>query len=261
MKLGAMNNPRRDLMKEIERVAALRLDFIDLTIEAPAAAPDGHDWQVVRQAIADAGLGVVAHAAPYLPIHNPSPLVRQAAIDELRRCIDVAQLLGAPFCTTHFLGWPSFLDEDQGYEFYRQAYTILIKHGDERGVAVTLENGPDNRHQLKYFREIFFRLPGLKLTFDIGHGNVKTARSMTRDYLFALNDRLAHIHMSDNDGEGDDHLPFGAPKRGGINLAHELRGLKDFRFDGTITLEIFGHDRWLAASAELVRQYWSQSGA
>ena len=258
MKLGAMNNPRMHLMKEIERIGGLGLDFIDLTIEAPAATPEGHDWQVVRQAIADAGLQVVAHAAPYLPIHNASALVRQAAIDELRRCIDVAQVLGAPFCTTHFLGWPGFLDEDQGYEFYRQAYIILGKHGSERGVAVTLENGPMNRHQLKYFREIFFRLPELKLTFDIGHGNVETARSMTRDYLFALRDRLVHIHMSDNDGSADDHLPFGAPKRGGINLPHELRVLKDFRYDGTITLEFFGHDRWLRASAELVREYWAK---
>jgi sugar phosphate isomerase/epimerase len=245
-------------MREIERIAGLGFDFIDLTIEAPGAAPDGHDWTTVRQATADAGLRVVAHAAPYLPIHNPSPLVRQAAIDELRRCLDVAQLLGAPLCTTHFLGWPGFLDEDQGYEFYRQAYTILLAHGDERGVHVTLENSPHNRHQLKYFREIFFRLPGLKLTFDIGHGNVETARSMTRDYLFALRDRLTHVHMSDNDGTDDDHLPFGAPKRGGINLMHELRGLKEFGYDGTITLEIFGHDRWLQASAALVREYWGR---
>jgi sugar phosphate isomerase/epimerase len=228
-----------------------------LTIEAPGAAPDGHDWSVVKQAIADAGLEVVAHAAPYLPIQNESPLVRQAALDELRRCIDVAQLLGAPFCTTHFLGWPSFLEEEQGYDFYRQAYTILLKHGAEREVAVTLENSPHNRHQLKYFREIFFRLPALKLTFDIGHGNIQTARSMTRDYLFALRDRLVHVHMSDNDGSDDDHLPFGAAKRGTINLRHELQVLKDFRYDGTITLEIFGQERWLRASMELVRELWS----
>ncbi len=256
MQLGAMNNPRRPLMTEIQHIAEMGLDFIDLTIEAPAAMPDGHDWKQVAAAIGDAGLEVVAHAAPYLPIQNPSPLVRQAAIDELRRCIDVAQGLGAPLCTTHFLGWPSFLDEEQGYEYYRQAYTILLKHGDACGVAVTLENGSDNRHQLKHFREIFFRLPGLKLTFDIGHGNVKTARSMTREYLFALNDRLVHVHISDNDGSDDDHLPFGAPRQGGINLPHELRGLQDFRYDGKITLEIFGHDRWLAASAELVREKW-----
>ncbi|MBK8051322.1 MAG: sugar phosphate isomerase/epimerase [Anaerolineales bacterium] len=210
----------------------------------------------MRAAIEHSGLGVVAHAAPYLPIHNPSPIVRQAALDELRRCLDVAQIIGAPFCTTHFLGWPSFLSEDGGYEYYRQGYEILLKHGRERNVLVTLENGPDNKHQLKYFREIFFRLPELRLTFDIGHGNVNTARSMTRDYLFALNDRLAHIHMSDNNGKGDDHLPFGAPIRGAINLRHELQVLRDFRYDGTITLEIFGDPRWLTASAQIVRELW-----
>ena len=260
MQIGAMNNPRADLFKEIARIGRLGVDFIDLTIEAPGATPDGIDWQAARAAIQEAGLGVVAHAAPYLPIGNASPLVRQAALDELRRCIDVAQLLGAPFCTTHFLGWPSFLSEEAGYEYYRQAYTILLKHGSERGVQVTLENVPDNKHQLKYFREIFFRLPELTLTFDIGHGNIKTARSMTRDYLFALRDRLVHIHMSDNDGDGDDHLPFGAPKRGGINLLHELRGLREFRYDGRITLEVFGDPRWLQASAAMVRELWEKAG-
>lgn len=259
MQLGAMNNPRAHLLKEIDRIAQLGLDFIDLTIEAPGATIEGADWKAVRQAVDDTTLKVVAHAAPYLPIHNPSPLVRQAALDELRRTLDVAQIIGAPFCTTHFLGWPAFLDEDQGYEYYRQAYTVLCRHGAERGVAVTLENSPDNRHQLKYFREIFHLLPDLKLTFDIGHGNVKTARSMTRDYLFALNDRLTHVHISDNDGTDDDHLPFGAPYHGAINLAHELRGLKDFRYDGMITLEIFGDQRWLRASADRLRETWDRT--
>jgi sugar phosphate isomerase/epimerase len=256
MQLGAMNNPHANVLKEIERIARLGMDFIDLTIEAPGATVEGTDWKAVRQAVADAGLPVVAHAAPYLPIQNPSPLVRQAALDELRRTLDVAQIIGAPFCTTHFVGWPKFLSDEQGYEYYRQAYGVLCRHGSERGVAVTMENGPDNRHQLKYFREIFHLLPDLKLTFDIGHGNVKTARSMTRDYLFALNDRLAHVHISDNGGEGDDHLPFGAPKSGAINLPHELRGLRDFRYDGTITLEVFGDQRWLVASADRLRELW-----
>jgi sugar phosphate isomerase/epimerase len=121
---------------------------------------------------------------------------------------------------------------------------------------VALENSANNKHQLKYFREIFFRLPGLKLAFDIGHGNINTARSMTRDYGFALADRLVHVHLSDNDGSADDRLPFGAPITGGIALRHELQGLKDFRYDGTITLEIEGDPRWLLAASERVREEW-----
>lgn len=254
MRFGMMNNPRAPILTEIERAAGMRFDFLDLTIEAPGAAPESTDWQAVRAALDDQGLGVVAHAAPYLPLNNPSPVVRQAALDELRRCLDIAHILGAPFCTTHFVGWPEYLSDELGYEYYKQAYTLLLKHGAEQGVEVTLENSPENKHQLKYFREIFFRLPDLKLTFDIGHGNVNTARSMTRDYLFALADRLAHVHISDNDGTADDHLPFGAPRKGAIKLKHELQMLRDFRFDGTLTLEIFGHERWLLASRELVKE-------
>jgi sugar phosphate isomerase/epimerase len=261
MLFGMMNNPRAPILTEIERAAAMGFDFLDLTVEAPGAAPESTDWQAVRAALHDHGLRVVVHAAPYLPLNSPSPLVRQAALDELRRCIDVAHIVGAPFCTTHFVGWPEFLTEEMGYEYYRQAYQLLIKHGAEQGVQVTLENSPNNKHQLKYFREIFFRLPELKLTFDIGHGNINTARSMTRDYMFALADRLVHVNISDNDGSADDHLPFGAPKQGGIKLKHELQVLRDFRFDGTMTLEIFGHERWLVASRELVKERLAEIGA
>ena len=254
MIFGMMNNPRTPLLSEIARAARLGFDFLDLTLEAPAAAPESTDWTAVRAALIDHNLRVVAHAAPYLPFANPSPWVRQAALDELRRTLDIAGQLGAPFCTTHFVGWPPYLTETLGYEFYRQAYTLLLPHGSSQGVQVTLKNSPNNLHQLKYFREIFFRLPDLRLTFDIGHGNIHTARSMTREYLFALADRLCHGHLSDNDGTSDGHLPFGAPRQGSIDLKHELRMLRQFRFDGTLTLEVFGEERWLLASRERLQE-------
>lgn len=256
MQLGAMNNPRSDLFKEIQWISKNDFDYIDLTIEAPAAALDTTDWNAVGQAIQDAGLAVICHTAPYLPINNPSPLVRKAALDELRRSIDAAQIVGARLCTIHFLGWPSYLTDADGYEYYRQMLEILVHHGQERDVAVAMENGTHNKHQHKYFREIFHRVPDLKLLFDIGHGNIGTARSMTSEYFFSLADRVAHIHLSDNNGQEDQHLPFGAPKSGGINLLKELRVLRSFKYDGSITLEVFGDRRWLLASAELVRELW-----
>ncbi len=259
MQIGAMNNPRQPLQDEINWIAVNGFNYVDLTIEAPGAALETTDWPQIRKLLADHNLGVVCHAAPYFPIENPSPLVRQAALDELRRCVDAAQVLGAQLCTTHFRGWPSFLSETAGYEYYRQMYDILVRHGQERAVAVALENSSDNKHQLKHFREIFHRVPGLKLLYDVGHGNINTAKSMTRDYLFALADRLAHVHLSDNSGRADEHLPIGAPRSGGIDLAHDLRSLRSFRYDGGITVEVFGARRWLLASAELVRETWEKA--
>lgn len=256
MQVGAMNAPQGDVFEEIRWIAANGFDFIDLTIEAPSTPTEATPWKGVASAIEESGLGVVCHTAPYLPIGNPSPLVRQAALDELRRSIDVAQIVGAPLCTMHFMGWPSHLSDQEGYEFYRQMLSILVQHGEDRGVAVAMENGIDNRHLHKYFREIFQRVPGLKLLYDIGHGNLATAKSMLREYLFSLNDRLAHIHISDNNGVEDLHLPFGAPMRGGIDLLQNLRTLRSFQYNGTITVEVFGDRRWLAESARLLREQW-----
>ena len=260
MQLACMNNPNADLLGEIAWIAANGFPVIDLTLEAPGAALERTDWRAVRRALDDSGLGVVCHSAPYLPIGNPSPLVRQAALDELRRSLDAAQLLGATVCGMHFDGWPRHLSDGEGYEFYRQMLTILVRHGDDRGVALALENSPRNEHQLKYFREIFQRVPGLRLLLDVAHVNIKTARSLTRDYLFALADRLAHVHMSDNDGTSDGHLPLGAPPRGGIHPLQDLRDLRTFRYDGTITLQVFGDRRLLLDSARLVRELWETAG-
>jgi sugar phosphate isomerase/epimerase len=259
MQVGAMNDPRRDLFAEIRWFADNGFDYLDLTIEAPAAPPESTPRSEVAQTIGDSGLGVIVHTAPYLPIHNPSPLVRQAALDELRRSIDAAQILGASLCTMHFMGWPAYLSDQEGYEFYRQMLTILVNHGAERGVAVAMENGIDNRHQHKHFREIFHRVPGLKLLYDIGHGNLATAKSMVREYLFSLNDRLAHIHLSDNNGVEDLHLPLGAPMNGGLDLLQNLRTVRSFQYDGTITVEVFGDRRWLLESVRLLREMWAEA--
>jgi sugar phosphate isomerase/epimerase len=259
MQVGAMNDPQHDVFEDIRWFAANGFDYIDLTIEAPATPTEATPWKQVASVIQESGLGVICHTAPYLPIHNPSPLVRQAALDELRRSVDAAQIVGASLCTMHFMGWPAYLSDQEGYEFYRQMLSILVQHGEERGVAVAMENGIDNRHQHKYFREIFQRVPGLKLLYDIGHGNLATAKSMLREYLFSLNDRLAHIHLSDNNGVEDLHLPFGAPMRGGLDLLQNLRTLRSFQYNGTITVEVFGDRRWLVESTRLLRELWDQA--
>jgi len=269
MQIGAMNNPRRNLLEEIRWIAANGFDYVELTADAPGAALERTDWRAVAAALHEArsgtpheargALGVVVHAAPWLPVMNPSPLVRQAALDELRRTVDAAQILGAPLVTTHFVHWPAWMADADGYEGYRQMYTILCRHGAERGVQIAQENSPNNSHQLKYFREICARVPELRLTLDVAHTNVQTARPLTRDYGFALADRLAHVHLSDNDGASDGHLPLGAPMRGGLDLLHGLRALRSFRYDARITLEVFGATRWLTASRDLLRELWERA--
>ncbi|MEM7134657.1 MAG: sugar phosphate isomerase/epimerase family protein [Chloroflexota bacterium] len=254
MKLGVMTRPQNNVVDEIGWAVEQGFEFVDLLLEAPGAAIESTDWRAIAQAIADGGVEVVCQSAHYLPLNNPSPLVRQAALDEVRRSIDVACQLNAPILTVTFQGWPSYLSESVGYEYTSQLLKVIIKHGHSAGVAISLENSPHNQHQLKYFREIFHRQPNLRLTYDIGHANVLTiAKHTTRDYLFALSEHLVHVHLSDNDGTTDDHLLPGTPSSGGIDLAWELGMLANFGYDERITLEIGGERRWLAKLASHLR--------
>ncbi len=254
MKFGAMNDPNRPLLQEIEGISALGFDYVDLTVEEPASGPHREDWDRVRKLISDLGLGIVGHTGPYLPTENPSERVRDAAYSELRSSIDVTAYLGASICTMHFRIWPEYLSFTEGVAMYVSELGQLVTYGKSKGIQVAMENSPHNLHQLKPFREILHRVPDLKLLYDIGHGNINTPKSLTRDYLFDLRDRLVHIHLSDNDGTGDDHLPLAAPKKGGLQIEQEFQQLRNFNYDETVTLEVFGHSMWLKASLEFARQ-------
>lgn len=260
MQLGFVTNPHQSLATEIAWAAHNGFTLLDLALEVPAAAPESVNWAEVKATVAAHGLQVIGRAATYLPLDNPAPFVRQAALDEARRALDATAALGATLCTIRFAGWPAHLDERTGYEYYRQLLGVLLKHGQALGVAVALENSPHNAHQLKYFREIFQRLPDLKLVYQIGHGNVQTMQSMTREYLFALADRLVHVRISDNDGVHNLYLPLGATANGGLNLLRELQTLRSFRYDGTIALEMGGDRRWLQGSAQALTETWAQAG-
>lgn len=257
MQVGMLTDPRQDPLADIRWAAENGFDFVDLQIAAPMTALETTDWRAIEDAISESGLDVLCYAGNDFVINNPSPAIRQAALNELRRCIDAAQIVGASLLTTRFFGWPSYLDEAAGYEFYRQLYEILIAHGQERGVSIALENSPQNFHQLKWFREIFKRLPELKLLYNIGNVNVETRQSMTRDYMFALADRLVQVHVSDNDGTRADRLPLYAPMSGGLDWRHEVQTLHTFNFDGPITVAVAGDRRWLSQSAEVLRELWS----
>ena len=60
MKIGAMNHPAQNPVKEIKWFGQNGFDFVDLTLEPPAADPADLDIQRVCEALARQGLGVVA---------------------------------------------------------------------------------------------------------------------------------------------------------------------------------------------------------
>ncbi|MEO7700271.1 MAG: sugar phosphate isomerase/epimerase family protein [Opitutus sp.] len=259
MQIGAMNHPGEPLRSEIEWMAALKLDFIDLTLEPPAAAT----WQLrpaeVSALLRDHGLGVVGHTAFYLPIASSFESLRQAAVDELKRAAEFFSKIGARWMNVHPDGHAPFIEERSVVLRNISSLREVVEFAQPLGVGVMLENVPGRFNSVLQLTPIFDAVPQLGLHLDIGHSNLGVERNTAPELIAQFGRRLAHVHLHDNrGGHADLHLALGM---GQLDTAQYLRKLRASGYDETITLEVFSADRhYLGYSRDQLRAMWEKAG-
>jgi len=255
MLIGAMNHPARDPAAEIEWMAGMGLEFVDLTFEPPCAAVWAIDLKAIRVALQKHSLPVVGHTAYYLPIANPFESIRRAAVEELVRCVRAFAELGAQWMNIH---------PDHNVPMHHHSYMIQrnIQSLRELGevakasrIGLMIENLPGRFNTVSQLAPLFDALPELGFHLDIGHANLLLDTSSAGELISAFGSRLRHVHLHDNKGGAQDlHAPLGT---GTVNFVHDLRCLKESGYDGTITLEVFTPDRhYLAYSRDVLRNEW-----
>src|SRR5919202_4464820 len=94
-----MNHPARPLEDELRRIAAAGFDFVDLTLEPPAAWPV--DASRVRRLLDELGVAAVGHTAWSLPIASPFHELRERALELVRASLDVFAELGVARVNLH----------------------------------------------------------------------------------------------------------------------------------------------------------------
>lgn len=256
MQIGAMNHPKHDVLGEIRWMAEMGLDFIDLTLEPPAAASWRIDAKQIRKAIGDHGLGIVGHTPYYVPIGSPIEEIRKAAVAELKRCLERFAEIGAKWMNVHADRYAPMHDRAFYIEQDIQSLRELLETSRQVGVGVMVENIPRDFNNARQLGELLDPLPNLGLHLDIGHANLLVDHNTTEEILAAHSGRLRHVHLHDNlGGSGDLHLPLGA---GTMDVARHVRALKATGYDGTITLEVFTPDKtYLQYSRDVLLRVWS----
>ena len=259
MQIGAMNHPGEPLAREVAWMAELKLDFIDLTLEPPAAAT----WQIkpqeVKRLLRDHGLNVIGHTAYYLPIGSSFESVRRAAIEELKRALECFAEIGAKWMNVHPDGHAPFTDEMTIVQRNIASLRELIAFARPLGIGVMLENVPGRFNSVTQLAPIFEALPEAGLHLDIGHCNLSVARSTAGELIERFARRLVHVHLHDNrGGHADLHLALGM---GDLDVVAHVRQLRAAGYDAMITLEVFSRDRhYLAYSRDTLRRLWEANG-
>src|ERR671938_59137 len=226
MDVGAMNSPFRPLADEIRRIGAGDFDFVDLTLEPPGAWPVVPDE--VRVLLDETGLGIVGHTAWYLPIASPFPQLRAAARALLVAAFDVFAAVGATHVNVH---------PDPVMRSYPRADAIagnvdavaeLAPAAAARGLTLMVENMGRSFGTAAEIAPLLDSDPSVRFHLDVGHAHL--AGDTTGELLAAFGERLANVHVSDNFGLEDLHLPLGAGSIAWHGVIDRLRGIG---YDGT----------------------------
>src|SRR3984885_14431890 len=151
---------------------------------------------------------------------------RIEAMDELKRAIDVAEDL--PFSRMIFhMGGPRESADPRKRDAAFSSLEHLTLHARHVGVTICVENTTSEMGAPSYLRSFVdeTRLAGLRFNFDIGHAHLADGAEENRiaESFEPLRELVTGVHVHDNHGEKDEHLP---PYEGTIDWAAAVKVLK-----------------------------------
>ena len=151
---------------------------------------------------------------------------RIEATDELKRVIDVAEDLPYARLILHMGGSRETADPRKRDAAF-SSLEHLILHARHAGVTICVENTTSEMGSPDYLRAFVdeTRLNGLRFNFDIGHAYLADFPPQERlEKSFApLRELVSSVHLHDNHGEKDEHLP---PYYGSIRWPDAIKVLK-----------------------------------
>ena len=254
-----MNFPVMPVLDEIDSIARLGFDYLELAMDPPMAhhsilAAARNDIVMALQAH---GLGLVCHLPTFLTTADLTESLRRASIAEMHHSLNVATDLGAEKVVLHpsMVGGMGVFVQAMVKAYAFDFLAEMVADAERLNLTICLENMfPRNLLGVEPedFAEIFQAFPSLQLTLDTGHAHIADQKGGRLQKLVErFGKRIGHLHFSDNHGRRDDHLAIG---KGTVNFAELARSLKAIGYDDTLTLEVFDQDRgMLVASREKLK--------
>jgi len=191
--------------------------------------------------LADAGLKINFHA-PFMDL-RPGALddnIRQMSVDRIKQVLDLAPYFHPLKIVCH----PAFDDryyvdcDDLWLESSIKTWTELIALAKDAKTIIALENVYEkNPHIL---RRLFDALSSdsICFCFDTGHFNVFSFTPLNI-WMQELGKYLGHLHLHDNHGKTDEHLPIG---NGTFPFAELFQTIRAIGAKPTMTLEAHDQD-------------------
>ena len=236
MKIGAstLAGIEFELEKTLDFIENLGIEYAELVHQYPAEFIDS-------EILESYSLKYSIHA-PFMDVNIASPQdqSRLNSIAQIKSSIDLANEINAEAVVVH-PGLISFLAnkyfKKEVYEFANQSIKEIGDYAKNLGVMATIENMPNFESMIyQNIADLNQMLVEneMHMTLDIGHAN--HVGYAPDEMIF---DSIKHVHVHDNLGDDDSHLPLG---EGSIDLKYIINTLESKNYDGIYILEVNDYD-------------------
>lgn len=171
-----------------------------------------NEFRDVADVLRGAGLSVTLHA-PFFDL-RPGALdrkVREVTVERLRQVFDLVPCFQprSVVCHAAFDERYYVSHEQQWLENSRDTWRGFVEEAAEAGTRIALENVyEDSPTSLGLLLDVFRGSNNICFCFDTGHFNA-FSRSDLDAWMDVLGSRIGQVHLHDNHGGADEHLPVG----------------------------------------------------
>ena len=177
-------------------------------------------------------------------------LCDDAAVELLKQDLDLFLAMGVKAAVLHCNGGKELTDEERHDRWIENLQTLCdyVKGTD---LVLCLENlgSTPQTHTAQRLLGLIDAAGGgdnLGICLDMGHLHLTNGRGQTQqslgDFIRTAGSRLQALHVTNNSGQGDDHLmPYSS--RLGIDYREPIRALDEIGYKGLFNLEILGESR------------------
>jgi sugar phosphate isomerase/epimerase len=223
---------RTHSIQEIHEVGKLGYPFAEISIYDPEQTEgELEDLLKLREQYR---LSFLAH---FPKEGNPVDLanLRNRFLPRMKRLFELSEAIGVVRGTFHFWLDQRRIPPDVVLQKIK-LIAELVNSAGSRGIVLCLENLSEPYGS---FLPAFDQVPDLRMTLDIGHGQLMTEENTSFGFIRNCFDRIQHIHVHDNQGgqsyKDDLHQPLG---QGIVDYPGIFSLLKEKGYSSTVTMEV-----------------------
>ncbi len=258
LKIGLQPNLflKSPIDEAVKQILALNPDCIEIVYETPQFTPnsqvDNKLCEKLKETLSTSKAEPSVHSSFFeLNLGSQYQETRKLAINQIMKCIDFSSRINAKMITIHSGYFPLTDNKNRlrltARERFENDLKTCLNIADDQGICLSIENMDAPYffiHSIEEATRLAQKIKGLGITLDIAHlhkykskqGIRSPEKQIAEEIVTFLENRLTHLHLSDNVGVDDSHLP---PGDGQITFKPVIEAIKKIKYAGQVILELW----------------------